>query len=223
MRRLLRHFYGLLVSVALPCIATPVFAADPTQPHYNQGIAPRLNGRPVGVTLSGQDRSSLAEGSPIQKTVLYDGGGRGVAVQWVSASVADVWTVILSFGRYPQWVDGVKSCTVYGRSGAHWYVDFVIGKFGVTRQYYIDHTFNRSQGYLSWTLDYSRLSDFDDSVGYWLVTPITTDPPVTQVEYSVDLRLTNAPDVFVKYLNHQALEGATSWVKTQAEARAAAP
>jgi hypothetical protein len=202
--------------------AAPSYAADPNQPHPHQGIAPRIQGTPQGATLTDADKAILQQGRPVEKTIQYDGGGRGVAIQWVQAPVSDIWAVILSFGKYPAWVDGVKSCTLYRQGNGHYYVDFVIGKFGITKQYYIDHVLNKSQGYLSWTLDYSRLSDFDDSTGYWLVKSIQEDPPLTQVEYSVDLRLAGVPDFLAKYLTRDALTTATSWVKKQAEARASA-
>lgn len=220
--RLVSRLVTLLVLFVLAAPSPSVWAADPNLPHPHQGIAPKIVGTPQGASLTSSDVSLLQAGSPVQKTIQQGSGGRGVAIQYVNASVGDVWSVILSFGRYPAWVDGVKSCSVYKQENGHYFVDFVIGKFGVNKQYFIDHKLNKSQGYLSWTLDYSRLSDFDDSTGYWLVKSISEDPPLTQVEYSVDLRLSGLPDFLVTYLTKDALTTATSWVKKQAEARAAA-
>ena len=41
-----------------------------------------------------------------------------------------------------------------------------LGVMGVSLEYFIDHTYAPRLGVLTWTLDYARLSDLIDSVGY---------------------------------------------------------
>ena len=51
-----------------------------------------------------------------------------------------------------------------------------LGVMGVSLEYFIDHTYAPRLGVLTWTLDYSRLSDLVDSVGYWCVVPHPSSP-----------------------------------------------
>jgi hypothetical protein len=76
---------------------------------------------------------------------------------------------------------------------------------------------------LTWTLDYSRSSDLDDSVGFWRVTPVEGAPDRAQVEYSVDIAISSWVPGFVRnLLVDDGLKQATSWVKVQSEKRYAA-
>lgn len=188
------------------------------QPHKNNGLIPAYKGKPQSATLNEDDKRLLDRGMPVEKTIQTAGGGRGVAIQLVNAPTDVVWSCIKSYNKYPDWVDGVKECEIYKQEGNKIFVKFVISAFMIKKTYFIEHVFSEDEGYVTWTLDYSRLSDFDDSVGYWLVSE--ERPGVTRVEYSVDLRLTGIPNSLVGYLTKDALPAATSWVKKQSEARA---
>jgi hypothetical protein len=146
-------------------------------------------------------------------------GGRGIAVFDVQAPVSDVWATILDFSAYPTYIDKVAECGVYRQAGGHIYVRFKLDVLGV--EYFIDHTYAPERGYMSWQLDYSRQSDLDDSVGYWLVREVPGRPGWTRVDYSVDLRVTGWVPQFVQdLLVKQGLQDATSWLRKHAEARA---
>ena len=148
-------------------------------------------------------------------------GGRGIAVFDVNASEAVVWDVITSFSSYPKWIDELSQAKTYKTSGQNIYVDFVISSYGINVQYYINHFYNPSKGYMTWQLDYSRESDLDDSTGYWLVYPSPLDSSKTRVEYSVDLRISGWVPGFVQtMLAESGLENASQWVKREAEKRA---
>ena len=84
--------------------------------------------------------------------------------------------------------------------------------------YFIEHSFHKSEGYMTWTQDYTRESDLDDSTGYWLVYPSPDTPGATRVEYTVDMRLKGWVPGFVEnMLAKKGLTMATSWVKKKAE------
>jgi hypothetical protein len=89
---------------------------------------------------------------------------------------------------------------------------------GMTVEYYVKHVFNRSGGYLTWTLDYSRQSDLDDSVGYWRVTPLSASPPLSRLEYSVQILLKGwVPGFVADMIADKGLENAVMWVKRESE------
>jgi ribosome-associated toxin RatA of RatAB toxin-antitoxin module len=165
-----------------------VEAANPNAPHPHTGVATKFT-NPSKATLTEAELATLSAGKPVLKQVQEGSGGRGIAVFDVSASKAQVWQTITSFSNYPKWIPELSKCEKYSTNGEHIFVDFVISTWGVNVEYYVDHTYRPSQGYMTWTLDYSKDSDLDDSTGYWLVYPSPLDPSKTRVEYSVDLRI----------------------------------
>jgi ribosome-associated toxin RatA of RatAB toxin-antitoxin module len=195
----------------------PVFAANPNTPHGHKGIATKFT-NPAKATLSASEATTLSSGKAVLKQIQEGNGGRGVAIFDVSATPDQVWKVITSFENYPSYIDELSKVETYATKGNDLYVDFTISSWGFEVQYYIKHDYQPSKGYMTWTLDYSRESDLDDSTGYWLVYPSPLDPSKTRVEYSVDLRIKGWVPGFVQtMLAETGVENATKWVKREAE------
>ncbi len=194
-------------------------AADATAPHEHRGIVSAYSGAPPAVSLTATDIATLEGGDLVQKQIRVDTGGRGVAVMHVEAPPATIWKTIQNYSAYPEWVDGLDNTRIYKSQGDHVYVEFSLSKMGIGIDYFIDHTVQTDAGWVTWTLDYDRQSDLDDSVGYWRVTQLSDSPVVSRVEYSVDLRVKGwVPGFIETLLMDKGLVMATSWVKTQAEA-----
>jgi len=198
------------------------WAASLDKPHPHQGKLAPIASKPPATALSTVDREALAAGQAIEKQVRYEGGGRALAIQDIRAPASLVWDAILDYDRYPDRVAHVESTEVYARRGDHWLVAFELSLFGIGVEYYTDNLVKRDAGWMSWTLDYSRKSDVDDIVGYWLVTQVSDSPPITRLEYASDMRIKWAPDFIVRYLARDALTEGTAWVKLHAERAAAA-
>ena len=208
-----------LISLLLLFVGT-AYAADPNTPHEHQGIATRFN-NPTKAKLSADDTAVLKSGKPVRKQVKSEGGGRGIAIMDISADEKTVWSVITDFPNYPNWIDQLTLCEVYKKEGKQIYTRFIIKAALMKVEYFINHTYDPSKGYMAWELDYARQSDLNDSTGYWLVYPSPIDPKKTRVEYSVDLRIKDWVPKFVQnMLANQGLEDATKWVKKQSEKRA---
>lgn len=204
--------------LALILALVPANAADPNQPHPHQGALRPYPSPPPPIRLSEGEEVAFQSGRPV--FTLTDGGstGRGAAVFLVKAPPEKVWKVLRSFGSYPKWVDGVSACEVYRTEGNHIYVRFLVEKMGVSVEYFVKHNFPRGAEWGTWTLDYSRQSDLDDSVGMWRVTPLPNDPTRSRVEYSVDLKVSGWVPSFIRgLLVDEGLESATLWVKEQSE------
>lgn len=196
------------------------FAADPNLPHDHQGIAPAYQGAPAPVPLAAAEVAKLEAGELVLTQVKSGNGGRGVVFMDIAAAPSTIWSRITNYGMYATWVDNVAACEVYKKEGANIYARFVLDPMGMNIEYFIKHTYNATAGWLTWTLDYSRLSDLDESIGYWRVTPLTTDPPRTRLEYSVDVRFKGwVPGFAQDMIAKQGLTNAVGWVKLRSEGR----
>jgi hypothetical protein len=204
----------------LPFVAA-LYAADPTKPHIHQGSIQAYQGAPPMVSLSADELARLAAGEVVKRQVQYADGGRGVAVQDIEASPEVVWDRILDFPAYPRMVDNVAECEIYVHSGHELKARFVIGALMMDIEYYIDHEVHVDEGWLTWTLDYSRASDLDDSVGFWRVEPVAGRPGYTRLFYSVEVKpLGWVPGPIEDYISDAGLTKATDWVKRESEAAA---
>lgn len=206
----------LIVSIALLVAAAALAAAHP-----HQGVLARYAGTPPKLALSADDTAKLRGGDSILKQLEGEGGGRGMAVQDIAAPTDVVWGRILAFDDYPKMIKNVKEIEVYERTPDHVKVRFVIGEFGLKLEYFIDHVVKRDEGFMTWTLDYSRESELDDSVGYWFVEAHPTTPGWTRLYYSVDIKMRGWVPGFVESMvRDEGLVRATKWVKVESEKRA---
>lgn len=193
-------------------------AFDPDLPHGHNGKLRPMTDVPALVSLSKEQKSQLEEGVPVFMRVRKEGsGGVGVAVQYIQASSGVVWDTILNYSRYPQWVDNVTSCTIYRKNGKNWYTALISEVMFVEFGVYTHNRVRKEEGYMFWTLDYSRRSDADDLLGYWRVEQIQSVPPITRVDHSTELLLTGIPEFIVEYLSEDALINGTKWVKRESE------
>jgi hypothetical protein len=203
---------------SLIVLAFTAFAADASVAHPHKGVVTAYRGAPPTVTLSEADKATLAAGKVLLKQQQVESGGRGVAMMDIHAAPERIWSKITDYAHYPQMVDKVAECSTYRVSGDHTFTRFVLSVMGTKVEYFIDHTVRPDLGYLTWTLDYSRKSDLDDSVGYWRITPLTSSPVLTRLEYSVDIRFTGyVPGFVADMISRKGLTDATSWVKRESE------
>ena len=207
----------VLLTVCLPFVS---FAADDSQPHPHTGVLKPYPNTPNIPTLTANDLAKLADGKSVQKQFKESGasGGRGLAVQDVHASPEEIWSRIMALENYTQWVSNVSECEVYETTGRHTKARFVLSATVMSVEYFIDHTFYPERNYLTWTLDYSKESDLDDSVGFWYVQPLKEKPGWSRLYYSVDVKLKGwVPGFIQKQITKSGLNKATAWVKLESE------
>jgi ribosome-associated toxin RatA of RatAB toxin-antitoxin module len=214
----MRMIIGMF-GVAL-ALAGAAHAADATKPHDHQGTLKPYPEPPPAPRLSAEELSVLASGKPVMRTIDGESGGRGSAVFRVNAPPEVTWRVINNFAAYPNYISEVKSCQVYQRSGNNIDTAFTIKALGISIDYFIRHRFHQAERWGTWTLDYSRLSDVDDSVGFWRVTAVDGNPNQSQVEYSIDVSLKGWVPGFVRTLMvDNGVKTATEWVTKASEKR----
>lgn len=212
--------HRILFVLMVGWVSSVAWAADATQPHPHSGVLSPYPSSPTLPTLSADDLAKLADGKPVQKQMKESGssGGRGLAVQDVHATPEEIWSRIMALDKYTEWVSNVTECEVYETKGAHTKARFVLSATVMSVEYFIDHTFYPDKNYLTWTLDYSKESDLDDSVGFWYVQPLQEKPGWSRLYYSVDVQLKGwVPGFIENMITKSGLSKATSWVKRESE------
>lgn len=210
---------ALLASLTTAALTTaPALAADVGKPHAHKGALKPYARPPPPLVLNDKEKARLDSGKSVMRQMEGEAGGRGMAIFRVEATPDVVWATINDFGSYPKWIDEVKKCEIYKKDGGKIDVAFKISSFPVTIEYFIAHDYDMANRWGTWTLDYNRESDLDDSVGFWRVTPVEGDPSKSIVEYSVDVKIKGwVPDFIREMLVDKGLKQATSWVKVQSE------
>ena len=93
----------------------------------------------------------------------------------------------------------------------------------ISLEFFIKHIYNPKQNSITWTLDYTKKSDFDDSAGFWYIIDHPNKQNWARVYYSVSVSMFSwVPKIAMDFMSSKALPDATSWVKKEAEARALA-
>ncbi len=204
--------------MSLVLVLAAALAGDATLPHEHTGVVTAYKGAPAAVGLTASEIAKLEAGEVVLKQQQVGSGGRGIAVFDIAATPAKIWSKIVDYGNYPKMVDKVEECGNYKVSGSEIYTRFLLGVMGFDVEYFIHHTYRPDQGYLTWTLDYSRRSDLDDSVGYWRVTELSPSPTRSRLEYSVDIRFKGYIPGFVQdMIAKKGLTDAATWVKRESE------
>ena len=174
----------LLASTTLLCRAE-----DASRPHTHRGTFKRYtNGPPKanGMALSAARRRRLkdakdcsVESLPVSPT-SPKGTMRCSSVQMVEFPASTVWDVLLDYPNYPRFIGGITAVKPYSNRPTLTGGKVTCAKYQVSLglyklKYFVEHKYEPLQKSMVWSLDYSRLSDIFDSVGYWYVEPDGSD------------------------------------------------
>lgn len=234
-----RRWAGAVVALALAAAGLYLLLGDARQgdgsssdgsesahPHRGK-LKPFQRGKPSSIRLDSSDEKTLASGQPWFSVQRKGQIGIGKAVVDVAAPPDIVWGQLLDFDKYPGKVPKVGTCKVYnkrreGRS-QRIFVHFISPLLpGYKFQYYCDHTYEVRKSSMTWSLDYDRLSDFEDVQGHWHVEPHPENEGWARVFYEVQLMTPKyLPSIVVNLLTSRAIKDATTWVRTFSEKEAA--
>eukprot|EP00752_Nemacystus_decipiens_P006252 g5639.t1 len=205
-------------------------ASGEAHPHQGK-VKPYKPGMP-DIVLTKKQLTDLDGGDLVQDMLKgetdEDGGkgGRALAVQDVNAPAEYVWDRILDFGNYNKMVPKVTECKNYEtetlRNGTEIIkTNLKLNVFGVKLNSFFYHSYFPSSSSMTWTLDYTKKSTLDDSVGFWHVAKHPSaekQDDWSRVYYSVQLRIPSwIPGLVISYLNKKAIREATTWVKRESE------
>ena len=214
-----QYFIFLCFCIFIP-LAQLTYAQQPA--HEHNGILTPYIGEPERIQLSEKEIRRLQKGNPLFKKQLVGKSKRAVAIFHVQANPSTVWSVIKDFEHYPGWIVDIKATDIYRREGSEIYVRFdAKSKYAGKSTWFARHDYpDDDRDWGTWTLDYDHLSDLDDSVGYWRVSPLQENPEHSIVVYSASLKLkSKIPSFIIGFIVKARLKQATLWVREQAELR----
>jgi len=222
-----RRISSLLLSSLIILMLT--FGADSSsvdEPHPHSGVLVPFEAGDPKIQLNSQAMNVLASGKPYETKVKSESGnsGRGLVVQDVHAPTTIVWDRVLDFNNYSKMVPKTLESKNYAveklRNGQQLiYTRMKVGFPMLKLEFFVKHDYQPSKNSLTWTLDYSKRSDFDDSCGYWYIIPHPENPTQwTRVYYSVEVSMFSwVPKFVVDFMSSKALTDATAWVKKYSE------
>jgi hypothetical protein len=200
-------------SVVVLALAPSALAADPSRPHGHRGVLAPFAEMPKPVVLSPAERTAVERGDVLLREMAGRKDGRRQVVFTVEAPPERVWAVIANFAAFPRYIDEVKSAVVVEEGADGTVVAFTVSQAGVTLTYYVRHRYDAAQHEGTWTLDYSKESDLDDSIGYWRVTPLAGGTR-SLVEHSTHVALkTPLPGFLRDWIADNSLRGTGGWVR----------
>jgi len=231
---LTNNIVGFLFAIATcvgPKSLPSANASNFNSPHAHTGkVEPFKPGDPK-IKLDGKAKSILKAGKPYQTQVQSGEGGVALVVQDVDAPNHIVWDRILDYDNYKNMVPKTIESKNY-RIVPHKptkannflekeiYTRMKVGLPMLKLEFFIRHfCFIDHHKSLTWTLDYTKESDFDESCGFWYIIPHPDDPEgKTRLYYSVQVGLFDwVPKFAVDFLSKKALTDATAWVKKYSE------
>jgi len=222
-------FIAAAIQLFLLIISPKAIDAGATTSHPHQGKVPPFQAGAPNVELDGKAEVILSNGKPFQTQIQSETSGRGLVVQDVKAPTHVVWGKILDYDNYAKMVPKTiqsenYKVEVHGDNSQTIYTRMKVGVPLIKLEFFIKHEYKPELNSLTWTLDYSKKSDFDDSCGYWYVIPHPNNPNWTRVYYSVEVALFDwIPKFAVNFMSSKALTDATSWVKKFSELEQQAP
>ena len=217
----MRFISSILLFAVIISLIVPFIDAE-AHPHQGK-VTPFQHGDPK-VKLDGKAITILKQGKPYQTQIQSGSSGRGMVVQDVKAPTNIVWDRILDYNNYakmvPKTIDSKNYKVEKHRDGSQTiYTRMKIGMGPVRLTFYVKHDYQPKLNSMTWTLDYAKKSDFDDSCGYWFVIPHPDNPDEwTRVFYSVEVSMFDwVPQFVVNFMSSKALTDATGWVKKFSE------
>lgn len=212
-----RHHLAAIVVVTVVAVAvtaTAAVAADLGKPHPHRGLLAPFATIPAPPVLSPAEREALARGEVLLRPMEGRSDGRRMVVFTVDAPPERVWSVVSRFEAFPTYIDEVKKVAILERGADGTVVAFTVSQMGFTLTYYVRHRYDDAARVGTWTLDYGKESDLDDSVGFWRVTPLPGDATRSLVEHSTHVKLKAAlPSFLADWIQGNSLKSTGDWVR----------
>jgi len=197
--------------------------ADASKPHPHAGTLTKYTSQhpsKYGLSVDNVPLERLRSGKPVLRLVeVGKGFKRTVSIQDVQAPPNVVWGRIMDLPKYPKMVEGCVSCVPYKKEKKMGgpqvvYAKYKIRAAALTMEYFMKHIYEPGKSCMTFHLDYTRLSELSDTVGYWYVEKLGDG--WTRVYYSTDSQVPAWVPGFMKdQLVNLAAKRSTSWVDVE--------
>lgn len=225
------HALGLMTSkmanrLVIAAVLSVAVAEDAKSPHIHNGVFRQYSpGPPKKISsafqISKAQEARLREGSKeCTVTALKEskespsGTMRCTTVLDIPTPPNIVWSLLLDFPRYPEFVGGITACKPYSQKRTLKGGKIVNARYSVSLSpmfkinYFLEHHYEPVLNSMAWRLDYSRRSDLFDSVGYWHVE---AKPWGSRVYYTTDSLLPSwIPTPVRKKFTQMAMKASTA-------------
>lgn len=214
----------ILVAVLVVLNVFLVLGADERKPHHHQGMLKPYTGEHIPYSITKEDVEKLGKGGFVTQLTREGKSGRGIIIQDVEAPPHVCMDRIRDLKNYKKVVPNLKSITNIEVTKEADGSEVITSKWNVGVSlvgftYFLKLRYDAKYNTYSWTLDYSKTSDFDDNTGFWQVLPHPDKgADHTRVVYSTEVKLFNwIPEFVVTFLTKTALISSTEWVKKESE------
>lgn len=150
----------------------------------------------------------------------------GWIVQDIDASTENVWSKILDYNSYKDMVPDTIESEIYNEEPLangqkNLFVRLAAGNKFFKLNFFVKAVHSPLTNTLTWSLDRSRESDIEESVGCWHVLPHPEDPErKSRVLYVQQISLFPwVPTFLQKAINKSAAAGSARWLKKHCESR----
>lgn len=183
-------------------------------------ISQRAHGKPLDLPLlTLEEQKLLANGERVERQTREGKTGTGFACVDVKASQNTIWSVLLDFQRYPDYIDTVRGAKVFEEQSQTTKAEFLISRFNFPVRTVL--TYEEENSLLKFCLDPEGkvpAGVFKFATGYWFLEESPSDPELTRVWLKGDLKVSRTiPGCVVDYGAKRALPRASSWLKPTLE------
>jgi hypothetical protein len=168
--------------------------------------------------LDRKAQALLQKGRPFLSTC-------GWVVQDINSPAQVVWDRILDYNEYKNRVPDtleseISKEEVQPNGQKNLYVRLVAGNKFFKLNFFVKAVHSPQHNLLTWSLDRSKKSDIEESIGTWNVIPHPNDPNKTRVLYTQEISLYSwVPSFVQKAINISAGKGAAGWLKKHCESQ----
>ncbi len=127
--------------------------------------------------LTEEQKKKVLNGEIVYWTKIYKNPnwGEGFGVVLIKAKPKKIWSVILNYPEYPNFIKQLRKVSIYKKEKKEdkiliW-ARFEAKVFIMKINYHIKHIYFPDKSALIWEMDKSRENDFENSIGYWQIKP----------------------------------------------------
>ena len=174
--------------------------------------------------LTEEEVQKVLKGEIVYWTKIYKdpNWGEGFGVVLINAKPEQIWSVILDYPEYPNFIKQLKKVSIYRKEREddkiNIWARFEAKIFIMHINYHIKHTYFPDKSALIWEMDKSKENDFENSIGYWQIKPYNENSSLVYYLAKVEPGRW-VPGFLMKWLTKTSLIDILGSIKNKLEGR----